>query len=429
MKLTHNISSTLLKSAEQAVLRSFLIQLLPLSPLRSGSLCSALSVLLLVPLAVVHAEDKPAAPPTASKAQQATKSLPVVDLSEETNRHVIVAQGTTGVYQGHPTTLLLPDGKTIFCVWTYYHGGNCGPLKRSDDGGLTWSDLLPVPENWKTTRNCPVLHRLTDPQGVTRLFVFAGQGPGGTRLPDNGTMHRSYSLDDGKTWTPMESVGLECVMPFTSIVPVEGGKKLIGLTNIRRPGETKDPWSNIMVQSESTDGGLTWSPWRVLVDLGKQKIGEPEVIRSPDGKQLLCLIRENFPNTPSHFITSDDEGQTWSAVRDLPPGLVGDRHQHIYLPDGRLVIAFRDMGNQSPTREHFVAWVGRYEDIVNGRDGAYKIKLLHSHKGSDCGYPGLELLPDGTIVAITYVKYRPGPAQNSVVSTRFKIAETDAAAQ
>ncbi len=358
---------------------------------------------------------------------RAADPLPVLDLSQDTQRHVIIAQGTPEVYQGHPTTLLLPDGKTMFCVWTYGHGGGCGPLKRSDDAGKTWSDLLPVPENWKTVRNCPALYRLTDPQGVTRLFVFAGQGPGGTRQPDNGTMQSSYSLDEGKTWSPMKSVDLECVMPFCTIVPVEGGKKLIGLTNIRRPGETKDPKSNIVTQSESTDGGLTWSPWRVLVDLGDLKPCEPEVVRSPDGKQLLCLIRENVRSEPAHYITSEDEGRTWSKVKALPHGLHGDRHKHVYLPDGRLVVVFRDMGRHSPTRSHFVAWVGRYEDILSGKDGEYKIKLLHSHKGSDCGYPGLELLPDGTLVATTYVKYRPGPEQNSVVSVRFTIQETDAA--
>ncbi len=354
-------------------------------------------------------------------------SIPVLDLSQDTARQVIVAQGTAEAYQGHPTTLLLPDGKTMFCVWTHGHGGGCGPMKRSDDGGKTWSDLLPAPENWKTTRNCPALYRLTDPQGVTRLFVFAGQGPGGTRQPDNGTMQSSHSLDDGKTWSPMKSIDLECVMPFCTIALVEGGKKLIGLSNIRRPGETKDKKSNIVTQSESTDGGLTWSPWRVLVDLGDLKPCEPEVVRSPDGKQLLCLIRENVRTEPAHFITSDDEGRTWSEVKALPPGLHGDRHKAVYAQDGRLVVCFRDTGRSSPTKNHFVAWVGRYEDIVGGRDGEYKIKLLHSHKGSDCGYPGLELLPDGTFVATTYVKYRPGPEQNSVVSTRFTPAETDKA--
>ncbi len=347
-------------------------------------------------------------------------SIPDIDLSQDTTRHVIIAQGTEKVYQGHPTTLLMPDGKTMFCVWTHGHGGTAGPLKRSEDGGKTWSEELPVPENWWKVKNCPAIYRLTDPQGVSRLIVYAGQGP-------DGTMQQSVSTDEGKTWSPMQSNGLVCVMPFCSIMPVEGGKKLIGLSNIRRPGETKDPRSNVVTQSESSDGGLTWSPWRILVDLGALVPCEPEVVRSPDGKQLLCLMRENIRSEPAHFITSDDEGKTWSEVKALPPGLHGDRHKHVYLPDGRLVIAFRDMGKDSPTRAHFVAWVGRYEDIVSGKDGEYKIKLLHSHKGSDCGYPGLELLPDGTIVATTYIKYRPGAEQNSVVSTRFTLAETDKA--
>jgi hypothetical protein len=359
-------------------------------------------------------------------AAHSAEPLPIVDLSNDTERHVVIAQGTETIYQGHPTTLLLPDGKTMFCVWTQGHGGPCGPMKRSDDGGRTWSDLLPVPENWKATRNCPALYRLTDPQSVTRLFVFAGQGPSGTQQ-DNATMQQSVSTDEGKTWSPMKSIGLECVMPFCTIVPVEGGKKLIGLTNIRRPGETKDKRSNIVVQSESTDGGFTWSDWRVLVDLGDLKPCEPEVVRSPDGRQLLCFIRENIRTEPAHFITSDDEGKTWSPVKALPPGLHGDRHKAAYAKDGRLVVCFRDMGSKSPTRSHFVAWVGRYEDVISGKDGDYKIKLLHSHQGSDCGYPGLEVLPDGTFVATTYVKYRPGPEQNSVVSTRFTLAETDKA--
>lgn len=346
--------------------------------------------------------------------------MPTVDLSQETARHVVIAQGTPEIYQGHPTTILLPDGKTMFVVWTYGHGGGCGPMKRSDDGGLTWSGLLPVPDNWSKVKNCPALYRLTDPRGVSRLFVFAGQGP-------DGTMHQSISTDDGKTWSPMQGNGLVCVMPFCTIVPVEGGTRLIGLSNVRRPGETKDPKSNVVAQSESADGGLTWGAWRILVDHADLKPCEPEVVRSPDGKQLLCLLRENVRTEPGHFITSDDEGRTWSGLKDLPPGLHGDRHKAVYAPDGRLVVCFRDMGAASPTRNHFVAWIGRYEDIVGGRDGEYKIKLLHSHKGSDCGYPGLEVLPDGTLVATTYVKYRPGPEQNSVVSARFTLAETDKA--
>lgn len=352
---------------------------------------------------------------------QAHADLPTVDLSSDASRQVVIEQGTETIYQGHPTTLLLPDGKTMLCVWTHGHGGTCGPMKRSEDGGKTWSELLPTPENWTTAKNCPSLYRLTDPQGVTRLFVFAGNGP-------DRKMQHAHSNDEGKTWTPMTSVGLEGVMPFCTIAPVDGGRRLIGLTSIRRPGESTDTKSNIITQSESTDGGLTWAPWRVLLDLGELKPCEPAIVRSPNGKQLLCLLRENTKRI-ALFMTSDDEGATWSAAKPLPTGLFGDRHMPHYAPDGRLVVCFRDTGAGSPTKSHFVAWVGRYEDIVAARDGQYRIKLLHSYKGTDCGYPGLELLPDGTFVATTYIKYRPGPELNSVVSTRFTLAETDALAK
>ena len=348
---------------------------------------------------------------------QEASPLPVVDLSSQTSRQVIVAQGTSDTYQGHPTTVLLTDGKTMIAVWTLGHGGTCGPMKRSDDGGKTWSELLPVPESWTGVKNCPSIYRLTGPDGRTRLMVFAGAGP-------DKQMQQSVSLDDGKTWSPMKSNGLECVMPFTTIVPVEGGKKLIGLSNIRRPGD-KDARSNMLSESESTDGGLTWSPWRVLVDDPKLKPCEPAVIRSPDGKQLLCLIRENIRAAGSHFITSDDEGKTWSELKPLPTGLWGDRHMPRYARDGRLVVTFRDMGPDKRTHNHFVAWVGTYDDIVQNREGQRKLLLLHSYKGSDCGYSGLELLPDNTFVATTYIQYRAGVEKNSVVSTRFTLAETD----
>ena len=84
------------------------------------------------------------------------------------------------------------------------------------------------------------------------------------------------------------------------------------------------------------------------------------------------------------------------------------------------------MGHGSSTNGHFVAWVGRYEDIVEGRDGQYRLRLLEHHgRSGDCGYPGLEILPDGTFVATTYVVYKPGE-QSSVVSVRFKLSEIDA---
>ena len=83
-------------------------------------------------------------------------------------------------------------------------------------------------------------------------------------------------------------------------------------------------------------------------------------------------------------------------------------------PDGRLVIVFRDTALASSTKFNFVAWVGTYDDLVNGREGEYRVLLLR-HQGNfppeeygDCGYAGLEVLPDGTFVATTYLIHKPG---------------------
>lgn len=349
--------------------------------------------------------------------------LPVVDLSRDAARRVVIAQGTEEVYHGQPSTLLMPDGKTLYAVWTYEHGGFCGPLKRSDDGGLTWSPLLDVPGSWTTVKNCPTIWRLPDPDGRFRLFVYAGFTPNGKGMAG------SFSEDEGRTWSDMKPLGLgRAAMPFCTIEPIRGGRALLGMSNTRRPGETVEEKSNIVVQSISTDGGLSWTPWRTTLDLPGRKPCEPWLIRSPDGARLLCLLRENDKRV-SLQIMSDDEGETWSEPRPLPAGLHGDRHVAKYLPDGRLIVCFRDKEKGGPTRNHFVAWIGRYEDIVAGRDSGYRVKLAHSYKGGDCGYSGVELLPDGTIVATTYVQYRPGPEKHSVLSVRFTVAETDALAR
>lgn len=346
--------------------------------------------------------------------------IPLVDLSQETDRHVIVAAGTETVYQGHPTTVLLPDGKTMFAVWTYGHGGECGPMKKSTDGGKTWSDLLAVPDSWRRVKNCPAIYRLVDPEGKARLFVFAVEGNG---------LVSSCSEDDGNTWTEMRKIeGLKMtrsVMPWTTIVPIEGGRKLMAATNARRANDP-DRWSNNVVASVSSDGGQTWGSVRVICDMPGFKPSEPCFVRSHDGRQLLALMRQNTRTINAGFIVSNDEGKTWSKPKLLQGALSGDRHQARYAPDGRLVVVFRDMAAESSTKGHFVGWVGTFDDIVHQREGQYRLKLLHSYAGKDCGYPGLELLEDGTFVATTYIKYWPDKRKHSVVSTRFTLAEVDA---
>ena len=354
---------------------------------------------------VTHAKDAP---------------LPVVDISADKNRQTVIAEGTEKVYQGHPTTLLMPDGKTIFAVWCLNHGGKAGPMARSDDGGLTWTRMDDeLPKGYATHQNCPSIYRMVDAKGQERLWVFSAAlgkrgGPG---------MPSIYSEDGGKSWKEKEPLGFPCVMTFSSVVRLKDGRYL-GLYHKGPEGKDKSPL--VVLQTITADGGMTWSKPEVVAAVEGKNPCEPFVFRSPDGSELCCLMRENTHKGKSLMMFSKDEGETWSKPVDTPWGLTGDRHMGVQLPDGRMLVAFRDVAIGSPTLSHFVAWVGTYDDIKNNKPGAYRIKLLHSHAGRDCGYPGVELLPDGTIVATTYIKYEDGPKKHSVVSTRFTMAEVDA---
>ncbi|QDU09391.1 sialidase family protein [Gimesia aquarii] len=346
----------------------------------------------------------------------ADDKLPLIDISNQTERQTVIAAGTKDVYQGHPTTLLMPDQKTMFAVWCINHGGSAGPMAKSMDGGKTWQRLDDqLPKGYATHQNCPSIYRMVDPSGKARLWVFSAAK--GTRSGPG--MPSIMSEDAGKTWKEMPPLGFPCVMTFSSMVKLKDGRYL-GLYHKGPEGKDRSPL--VVLQTISDDGGFSWSEPQIVAEVKGKNPCEPCVFRSPDGKQLCCLMRENTHKGRSLMMFSNDEGTTWSTPVDTPWGLTGDRHKEVFTKEGQLVVCFRDQAPGSSTRGHFVAWVGTYDDIINGRDGKYRIKLLHHYgRSGDCGYPGVELLPDGTIVATTYVKYRNDKAKNSVVSVRFRL--------
>ena len=348
-------------------------------------------------------------------------TIPIVDISSETNRQVTVDR-EPGQYLGHPTTVLLEDGKTILAVYPKGHGRGAIVLKRSTNGGLTWSDRLCVPENWATSLETPTIHRVVDAQGNKRLIVWSGLYP--ARL--------SVSEDDGNTWTPLKPVGDWggiVVMGSVELLRDQPGHYLAlfhddGRFFAKSP-EMAKPQVMTLYQTESHDGGLTWNRPRALFASSEIHLCEPGVIRSPDGKQLAVLLREDLRRRNAHIVFSNDEGRTWSVPRELPAALTGDRHVGKYAPDGRLFISFRDITRESATKGDWVSWVGTYEDIVAGREGQYRARIMHNTKDADCAYPGVEVLPDGTFVTTTYGHWTKDEPPY-IVSVRFKLSELDA---
>ncbi|MBN1154721.1 exo-alpha-sialidase [candidate division KSB1 bacterium] len=341
--------------------------------------------------------------------------IPIIDLSAETHRQVVVDR-ESGQYLGHPTTVLLDDQKTMIAVYPKGHGRGPIVMKRSTDGGMTWSERLPVPENWATSQEVPTIYRVTDPQGKGRLIMFSGLYP----------IRMAYSEDDGVNWTSLEPIGdYGGIVAMSSVDRLKNGHYMALFHDDGRFFENAGVRGKFKVyKTISTDGGLTWGQPEIIAEHETAHLCEPGLVRSPDGNQIALLLRENSRAMNSFVMFSDDEGETWTKPREVQGSLTGDRHTCKYAPDGRLVITFRDMAHESPTRGDWVAWVGTYDDILHGRQGQYRIRIMDNKKGEDCAYPGLELLPDGTFIATTYGHWEEGEMPY-VVSVRFTLQEID----
>jgi endonuclease/exonuclease/phosphatase family metal-dependent hydrolase len=349
--------------------------------------------------------------------------VPWMDLASDPVHRVVVDK-EKGQYLGHPTTVLLEDGRTILAVYPKGHGKGAIVLKRSLDGGRTWSERLPTPASWATSQETPTIHRLVDPSGKKRLVLFSGLYP----------IRSAVSEDDGATWSELEPIGgFGGIVAMASVVELRTGQghsmalfhddgRYLRATAPRPAGSAP---AFCVYKSLSTDGGLHWSEPAVVTKSDSVHLCEPGALRSPGGGEIALLLRENSRTRNSFVVISRDEGVTWSEPRELPGALTGDRHVARYAPDGRLFVTFRDMAHESPTRGDWVGWVGRYEDILEGGEGQLRVRLQKNHKGMDCGYAGLELLPDGTFVATSYGHWTAGEPPY-VICVRFRLEELDA---
>jgi hypothetical protein len=349
-------------------------------------------------------------------------SIPIIDLSHETARQILVDR-EPGQYLGHPTTVLLEDGQTMIAVYPKGHGKGAVVMKRSPDGGLTWSGRLPTPKSWETSLETPTIHRVVDRKGKKRLILFSGLYP----------IRMSVSEDDGRRWSELKAIGdFGGIVAMASVIRLRNGDYAAFFHDdgrfLKKNGKLEDPPQFTVYRTISRDGGLGWSAPAATLTHSEAHLCEPGVIRSADGKQMAMLLRENSRAFNSFVSFSDDEGLTWSEPRELPGALTGDRHVGRYAPDGRLFITFRDVGPRSPTRGDWVGWVGTYEDIAKGAEGQYRVRLMDNTGDSDCGYPGLELLPDGTFVATSYGHWTEGQPP-FIVSVRFKMTELDSRAR
>ena len=372
-------------------------------------------------------------------------------------------------YMAHPDSVLLKNGN-ILTMYPAGHGKGAVLNKISTDGGVTWSETIEnTPKSWEDSQETPTVYRLqfTDGETEDKLIMISANPKWGNN-PTDGGFNCSVSTDEGQTWTEFETFyDKDSAYPVIPIVA------MASLTQLKENGEFVDKWMGFFHDAEfynyktiltfDDNGNPQWSvPEKYFAayrEIEKESnMCEVEVIRSEQGQgDELCLIsRSNTKKMNSLISFSTDEGETWSEPVEAPAALNGERHKADYTPDGRLFITFRSIERGKRAEENapegtasgwvsegWIAWVGTYEDLKNGTEGQYRIKLAHIYKkgqkvpeyaaNSDTGYCGNVVLEDGTIVTSTYGHFSPKEKINFgtdlrtyICSKRINLEDTDA---
>lgn len=369
-------------------------------------------------------------------------------------------------YLGHPDAILFKDGR-ILQVYPSGHGKGAVRSRISSDGGVTYdAQIENQPKSWDDSRETPTVYRLEFSDGTPdKIILISGNPDWHDGKGTVGGFNYSLSEDEGKTWSEFELCFSK--NDEVTVIPTVA---MASLTRLKENGRFVDKWMaffhdhwggfiNYKTILSFENGKAVWSnPEPYFTEHRKiekcAKMCEVEVIRSDCGKgDELCLIaRSNNKHYNSLISFSQDEGKTWSKPVFAPPALNGERHKADYTADGRLFITFRSIERSKKklktnyeikTRnwysEGWVAWVGTYDDLKNGTEGLYRIKLAHTYlknqtepcitANADTGYCGNIVLDDDTIVTSTYgcfgEKNADGSYKTYVISKRIKLSDID----
>lgn len=405
-------------------------------------------------------------------------TVPVLDLSELPDGLVgtefeylydLPVVDDTYDYMAHPDSVLLKNGD-ILTVYPQGHGKGAILNKVSTDGGKSWSETVEnTPESWVHSLETPTVYRLTFSDGTADKLILISANSKWANMETPGGFECSISTDEGQTWSEFQR--FFSFEDEFSVIPIVA---MASLTRLKENGEFVDKWMGLFHDGEfynyktvltfDENGNMQWStPEKYLADYREIEaqacLCEIEVIRSDRGQgDELCLItRSNAKNINTMVAFSTDEGKTWSEPKEAPAALNGERHKAEYTADGRLVITFRSIERGKKAQlyakktdrsrgwisEGLVAWVGTYDDLKNGTEGQYRIKLAHVYAdgqtkpqyyaGSDTGYCGNVVLEDDTVVITAYGKFSPDAKtadgktlKTYICSKRINLKDTDA---
>src|SRR5690348_5204793 len=232
-------------------------------------------------------------------------------------------------YTGQPgLPVVAPSDPRV--VYEYADNRQGPVLRRSDDGGATWSDLA-IPGADTAGASVSALHLGVNPADASNVFLradlgFARGDPNG--CPADATQKGAicpreyYSTDRGVHWNALHlpvpgtlfDGGVFFFYPWW-ILQAQGSRLYAGMLNTTTPLATAP---DIRITG-TEDGGKTWR----LVDAGlaAQGLNVCDYIAAPSGETLFArtasVCRSSDPTTPPtarRLWRSEDAGAHWAEV-------------------------------------------------------------------------------------------------------------------
>ncbi|MCP4644834.1 MAG: DUF1080 domain-containing protein [bacterium] len=289
-----------------------------------------------------------------------------------------IAQAANGdliaVFSGDRTAHISPEGQC--------------QMVRSTDDGATWSDAITIHNTPIDDRDAGIIRTAKD-----TVLVSWFTNPGGGPWQGHWVIR---SEDHGVTWgAPIRT---EVTSPHGPVQLSDGRILFVG----QRPHESHSDKYDVGIQ-ESTDDGRTWQTIGTFpVPEGARILSYDEchVVECASGK-LLCCFRDCYAPHRMRQSESTDGGHTWSAphlteVVGYPPHVIRLKNNWLLAvyakrwdPLGQYACISTDEG---------VTW-----------DVAREIKLASAWDG-DIGYPASVELDDGTIWTVFYQSPQHGAA-------------------
>jgi len=271
------------------------------------------------------------------------------------------------------------------------------------------------------------------------------------RWPKGGRIDYAISGDGGRTWS---KPGLLYDGPDDdrdpSIVELPSGKLLCNFFSLRRkPGAdgAAGAWDGLGTWLvESSDGGRTWSPPRLV---SPDYYCSSPIRVLPDGRLMLGLYRQEGEKAWGAVAVSGDDGRTWGSVVDIPNGgfKLDAETDVIALEDGRILAAQREPatsmasstssdGGRTWSVSRAMGFPGHCPYLLRTKGGvivlAHRLPQTSLHYSFDEGstwsgnvvvddvigaYPSMAELEDGSVLIVYYEE----GAGSNVRARRFRV--------